>query len=253
MSDDSSDDRAKKERSPAFPFITLQKAIERAGAMLSAHRRSPTRIVTVGETWGYKSSSSGLTQTIAALRAYGLLEDIGKGDDRRVALTPLAHRILSDAREGAREAALKEAARNPKLFAEFTDSWLHDRPSDAHCMSELTLDRGFTSDGAKAFIRILFANAAFAHLNVHDKMPSFAPSEDEDDGYQDWMSQPPEPAQRTQAPVTTTPTKPPAATLPLPEGVVSLELPSGLSERSLKALKAWLDVMVDLAAEPNKE
>jgi hypothetical protein len=39
----------------------------------------------------------------------------------------------------------------------------------------------------------------------------------------------------------------PRATLPLPEGMAALELPSKLSHRSIKALKAWIAVMIDLA------
>ena len=110
--DDYDDDggRARKERSPSFPFIPLDKAIERARAMGAAHRKNATRLATVGETWNYSPASSGLQQTVAALKAFGLLEDIGRGGDRRVQLSDLAWRILNDARPGARELALREAA-----------------------------------------------------------------------------------------------------------------------------------------------
>jgi len=35
--------------------------------------------------------------------------------------------------------------------------------------------------------------------------------------------------------------------LPLKEGIVVLELPSPLSKRSIKALKSWLALMIDMA------
>jgi hypothetical protein len=170
MSDSDNSDRTRKERSPSFPFIPLRRALERAQSMAAAHRKNPTRAGVVGETWGYSPSSSGLTQTIAALKAYGLLDDVGKGEDRRVQLSELAMRIMNDARPGARDAAVRDAALRPKLLAEYAETWLPDRPSDAHCISELTLDRGFTAEAAKSFLRTFDDNVSFAGLTKSDKM-----------------------------------------------------------------------------------
>src|SRR5262245_13701109 len=102
---DADDERTRKERSPSFPFIPLEKAIDRARMIAEAHKRNPARVASIGETWGYASASSGLQQTLAALKAYGLSEDIGRGQDRRVQLTELALRILHDTRPGAKEQA----------------------------------------------------------------------------------------------------------------------------------------------------
>lgn len=173
--DSDNTDKARKERSPSFPFISLKKALDRATAMAAAHKRSSTRPSAVGETWGYSPSSSGLTQTVAALKAYGLLDDVGKGEDRRVQLSELAFKIMNDARPGAKEAATQDAALRPKLFAEYTETWLPDRPSDAHCISELTLDRGFTTDAAKLFLRVFDDNSSFANLTNSDKLKDFSP------------------------------------------------------------------------------
>lgn len=256
------EDRVKKERSPSFPFIPLRKAIDRAQTMLNSHRRNPTRPSTVGETWGYSASSSGLVQTVAALKAYGLLEDVGKGEDRRVQLSDLALRIISDTRPGARESAIKEAVLRPKILSEYIGQWGLERPSDAHCVSELTLDRGFTQDAAKLFLRIFDDNLSFANLNNTDKIENISeidtnasagtqralvPAgrssqsiiEDSDSGATERVR-----AQQQRSPTV------PAATLPLPEGLVTLAIPAGLSARSVKALKAWIDVIVDLAAWP---
>jgi len=63
---------------------------------------------------------------------------------------------------------LKEAARFPKLFAEYIDKWVPDRPSDAHCISELELDRGFSADAARSFLRIFDETVAFAKLDEHE-------------------------------------------------------------------------------------
>jgi len=160
--------KVRKERSPSFPFISLEKALERASDAYESHRREPTRLASIAVTWGYAPKSSGLLQSVAALKQYGLIEDLGSGDDRKVQLTDLARRILLDTREGAADAAIQEAARRPKVIAEYLHRWLPVRPSDAHCISELELDRGFNREAAKLFLRIFDQNVSFANLSHDD-------------------------------------------------------------------------------------
>jgi hypothetical protein len=162
------ENKEKKDRSPNFPFISLQKAVSRAEAINAAHRREAARLPSVGNTWSYGAKSSGLLQTVAALKQFGLLEDMGSGDDRKVMLTDLARRILLDTRPGAKEQALKEAARRPRLIAEYLSRWVPERPSDSHCISELHLDRGFTSDAARSFLRVFDETVSFANLSEDD-------------------------------------------------------------------------------------
>lgn len=170
--------KPKKERSPSFPFIPLRKAVERAQAMYDAHRREPTRIVALASTWDYAPKSSGLSQTIAALKQFGLVEDMGSGDDRKIKLSDRAHRILVDSREGARESALKEAATSPRLISEYLSLWLPERPSDAHCVSELQLDRGFSPDAAKLFLRVFDDTVRYASLENDDSLSEVGQPED---------------------------------------------------------------------------
>ena len=218
--------------------------------MLAAHRRSPARPSVVGETWNYSASSSGFIQTVAALRAYGLLDDTGRGEDRSIQISELAQRILNDSRPGAKEAAIRESARKPKLMLEFISLWLPEKPSDAHRISELTLDHGFTFEAAKSFLRIFDDNISFARLNEGDKMESVSPEEPLDQiQYQIAPAAQERPRTGIGAIATAMKAATPAATLPLPEGVASLVIPSDLSERSVKALRQWLDVMVGLSTK----
>jgi DNA-binding PadR family transcriptional regulator len=168
------DDRAKKERSPSYPFISLPRAIERAQSFNEAHRRSPARVAAIADTWKYAPSSSGLLQTLSALKAYGLLEDTGKGQDRKVQLTDLGQKILHDTRPGAKETAIREAALGPRLFREYAEKWLPVRPSDSHCLSELRIDRGFTDVASKMFLRSFDETFAFANLSGEDKLSQSA-------------------------------------------------------------------------------
>lgn len=173
--------KPKHERSPSFPFISLKKAIERADALHAAHKREAARLVTVAPTWSFGAKSSGLLQTVAALKQFGLVEDLGSGEDRKIQITDLARRILSDSRPGAREKAIKEAAGLPKVIAEYLPKWVPDRPSDAHCISELHLDRGFTPESARTFLKIFDETVAYAGLAEDVEPPEMQVSTEERD------------------------------------------------------------------------
>jgi hypothetical protein len=163
MTDAASETESKGERSPRYPFISLRKAEERAKQFWEKHRKEAARVATVATTWDYGIKSSGLQQTIGALKQYGLLEDTRNGEDRKVQLTELGRRLVVDQREGVREAARKEAATTPRLFKEYAH-WINDPPSDSHCLSELELDRGFNELAARTFLKAFKDTIAFARL-----------------------------------------------------------------------------------------
>lgn len=155
--------KPKYDRSPVYPFISLRKAEERAKSLWQTHRREAARIGSVGTTWGYGAKSSGLQQTVGALKQYGLIDVSGSGDERKIQLTDLGMRLVADQRDGARESALKEAALRPRLFQEY-QRWFNDTPSTQHCLSELELDRGFNPLAARTFLNSLVETAKVAGL-----------------------------------------------------------------------------------------
>lgn len=155
--------KPKYDRSPVYPFISLRKAEERAKTFWQKHRRESARLASVAATWGYGQKSSGLQQTVGALKQYGLIEDSGSGEERKIQLTDLGMRLVADNREGAREAALKEAAMRPRLFQEYR-RWFVDTPSSQHCLSELELDRGFNPLAARTFLKSLLDTGKVAGL-----------------------------------------------------------------------------------------
>ena len=81
---------AQKVRSPSFPFISLPGAVHRARELYTAERRNLVSVDVAVAHWGYSPKSSGGKQTIAALRAYGLLEEV-RGELR---LTDRAQHIV---------------------------------------------------------------------------------------------------------------------------------------------------------------
>jgi len=131
----------------------------------------PQRLSDLAAAWGMGIKSSGTIQTVAALGAYGLLEDQGSGEARKFKVTDLAFRALEDQRPGAREAALAEAALKPKLISEYVEKWKDGRPADGICISELRFERSFTEDGAKAFLKVFDDTVGFTKGAESDKKP----------------------------------------------------------------------------------
>ena len=162
--------KQKRERSPNFPFIPLGKALERIKAMEEKHKQFPTAPETLAGTWSLTPKSSSFLQTISAVKAFGLLEDSGRGAERRLKVSDLARRILVDAREGPRDQAIREAATKPKLLREFYAEWGSDRPHDDHCMSVLQLDHKFRQDSAENFLRVFDETFRFAPIGDVDKI-----------------------------------------------------------------------------------
>jgi hypothetical protein len=163
-----STDSPTRDRSPQFPFISLQKAIERAQEFEGVYKRSAGRIANVLPVWGYAVKSSGGAQTVGALKAFGLIDDEGAGADRKIKLTELAQHILKDERPGKRQEAIKEAALKPRAIAEHWAIWGTDRPPDPECISELTLERSYTEEAAKRFLRVYDDTIGFAGLIGED-------------------------------------------------------------------------------------
>src|SRR4051812_11473807 len=97
-------------RSPNFPFVDLETAIERARILNQKEGRNSAAPETVVDHWGYAPKSSGGRQTIAALRQFGLLE--GRGTSLR--LTDLARSILiSEPGSGQWLRGVQQAALKP--------------------------------------------------------------------------------------------------------------------------------------------
>lgn len=166
----------KKDRSPSSPFIPLGRAVERTRQLFDQVRRNEVRLGDVGLAWGLGAKSSATLQTVAALIAYGLLEDSGSGDARRFKVTDLGWRILEDSRPGVREAALREAALKPKWIAEYAAKWHDGRPQDPFCISELKFDHGFTEDAASKFLRVFDETIQFAGLPIGDTVADRQPA-----------------------------------------------------------------------------
>jgi len=188
--------RKAKGRSPAYPAINLETAIQRARQLHDKERQYLTPVSTIASHWGYSSLNGPALGAIAALKKYGLLDEEGAGEDRKAKLSRLADVILMNPDEAKRKDAIQEAALRPAIHEEMWEKYHNDLPSDRNLLWELTRDRGFTERGAGEFIRVYRSTIAFAQLEYpngsSESAATQAPLEFEDDRDDDIQDRQPE-------------------------------------------------------------
>ncbi len=162
---------AKDEASTRFPFIKLEKALTRAQQLFAANKAGTAIAVsTAFELWGYSAKSSGAFQTVGALRGYGLVDQEGANEDRKVRLSDAARKFFLDERDDTRNAMLRNFALNPPLFNVLwnKDRWSEGIPSDTVARSHLKLERNLNDQSARSLLSIFKENIIFAGLASDD-------------------------------------------------------------------------------------
>jgi hypothetical protein len=167
----SSPEAKKRVRSPAYPYVSLPKAIDLARKFWDIEHHHAARASRAIEHLGFSAKSGPGAQSLAALIQFGLLEDSGIKDARMVKLTPLALRILgdSDASSPARQAAIRQAAQLPKLYAELVAKYgAQSLPSERTLRDYLLFDRKFNTEVVDDALRAFRETIAFANLASSD-------------------------------------------------------------------------------------
>ena len=167
-----------QQRSPAYPYISLDMALERAKQIYREVRDHAQPREVLAKAYGKPATSSATIQTFATLLQYGLLENVLTPTGRRMRVSPLAQGILNPhapkekVKQGLRQAALK-----PTIFGE-----LWSRFGDAAELNEsvplyyLTEERGrdhggvFTDKAARDVLRVYRATLAFAEVSGSDNV-----------------------------------------------------------------------------------
>ena len=160
------DEVKKRERSPEYPGIDLEEALNKAKALYVAERRNAAPVASVLKHWGYAPRSGGGQRAIAALEKFGLIVAEGNGENRKARITEEAFRILIDERPDSEERMrlIQEAALRPTAHAELWEKYKFDLPSEPTLMYELR-QRGFISTAAADFLREYRKTLKFAKLD----------------------------------------------------------------------------------------
>ncbi len=156
----------KKARSPRYPGIPLDLAIQRAHALYEHEHKNWAPIASIQEHWGFKPNTGPSNVAVAALRQFGLLEADGLGERRRARLTSLALEIILA--EGSPRKFIRQAALAPEIHRDLWERFGGHLPSDATLRRELVIERHFTQNGAQDFISQFRKTVTFAHLSDND-------------------------------------------------------------------------------------
>src|SRR5262249_1623676 len=162
----------KKVRSPNYPAVNLATAVRRAGELYNGAQRHAVGIETVARLWGFSPKSSNFKVLLAAMRAFGLIEDQPSGQEQLVKLSSQGLDIVTDYPEGSpeRQKAIEQAALRPKLHAELWKRYGGTLPVDHEIRRHLVKERGFHDKTVGDFIAEYKETLSFAKLAGDAKM-----------------------------------------------------------------------------------
>lgn len=151
-------------RGPSYPYVDLEGAIGYARKLYDYAKRGSAPVEAIIKD-GFKLSptSSGSQKVIAALRAFGLVEDTPSSNGKGLKLTNRAVRILLDDQDSQeRLDEIKKAALNPKWYEYCWNKWGKDMPPAMR--SNLLIEHGFVENTVDGFLDDYRKSIAFAGL-----------------------------------------------------------------------------------------
>ena len=165
-------------RSPAYPFIALPAALEKAAVLWQVEGRHAAAVSVALQHWGYKEDSSTGYSCVAALKKFGLVDHEGMGDQRQVRLSGLALSILLDKNPDSpeRRDALRAAALGPRIHAELWERYGTELPSDQSLKRFLVIERAFNEAAVGELLDEYKVTMAFAGLPVGTGAGTDAPA-----------------------------------------------------------------------------
>ena len=145
-----------KHRSPNYPVYRIGTALEKTKILYDAYKRHPVPISAAAVKLGFKAASSATGQAVAALKAYGLIDVQGSGDNRQITVTEEGAKISGNHVD--RLLLIRDAALKPKLHAElykrfFTADGLAPDETIRHYLIWDRSEGKFNEDAVEPFIR----------------------------------------------------------------------------------------------------
>lgn len=159
----SAGDKKPKERSPNYPSIHLEEAIEKLPKLFADMKRHAVGVESAVASMGLKYTSSSGKLALGAMRAFGLLENSGKG---MVKLSQRALDIVSDYPRSAPEwrKAVQDAALSPNAHKKLWERYGADMPADDELRRVLIREMKFYDNAVGPFIAEYKKSIAFSGL-----------------------------------------------------------------------------------------
>lgn len=147
-------------RSPNYPAIPLDRAIELVGEI---HRKSRANVISreaAAQDMGYSGLTGHSIKLLGALAQFGLVERAGKGD---LKVTQMAVDILHGLDERVRSSAMHVAGAAPKLFQSIYERFPDGVPSENVIRSYL-IQQGYADVALTPAIKSFMETNRFLEL-----------------------------------------------------------------------------------------
>lgn len=152
-------------RGPSYPYVGLEEAITLSQKMYDYTKRAPAPVDSVvTAAWKYTPTSSSGIKVLAALKAFGLVEDAAAASGKpTIKVTPRTIRILLDDQDSTeRRDEIRKAALSPKWYEYCWKNWGKEMP--ASMKSTLLIEHGFVDSTVESFLKDYRKTMAFAGL-----------------------------------------------------------------------------------------
>lgn len=233
----------KRHRSPNFPAVDLRVAVERVKILYGSDKAHAVPVTIIHDRWGYKSKSGAVDQTIGALSAYGLIEDVGGSTKKReIKVSDIGRKIALDHSETP--SLLRECAVKPKVFSHLLEKYGNgELPPDSTISEYLVFhhDPPFNEASVGKCIARFKATIAYAKLDGSAILP---PGEEGnegefDRGFADFFSKP-DPKQDGVLEMKDYP-------IPLGAGAEAvLRIPQPMTKKMFETLKRFVELYEDV-------
>lgn len=152
---------ATKQRSPNYPSLGLDGAVEAAKALYKREGRTAVPPEVAVKAWGFTTLSGNARSRLAGVRQYGLLENDSSG---RVRLSQRGLTLaVAEPSSTEYQRELREAALEPDIFQELYQGWRE--ASDETLRHHLIVGRKFSEDGARRLIDAFRTTLDVANLD----------------------------------------------------------------------------------------
>lgn len=145
-------------RSPNYPQLSLEDALQRVNKVYEAENSHKAHREVIAKVLGYSSLNGTSLGLIGALNRYGLLE--ADGDGLKVSRDALDILLLPEG-DPQRAEALQMCAFAPRVFADLHDNFGVSLPSETHLRHYLLTKQKFLPKAADEVIRIFRENLDF--------------------------------------------------------------------------------------------
>lgn len=180
--DEEEQQRRRVGRSPAYPFLSVQKAIDKARDLHAREAVYAAPLESALKAWGYGPKSSGGRQTLATMKYYGLIDISGEGEKRRIKVSDVARRIILDQREDDSEKRqlIRKVALTPAIHRALYEEYPTGLASDGSVLHFLIFDQGYNEEAARELIGEFKETASY--IGLYEPQKSVDKPDQEEEG-----------------------------------------------------------------------